>query len=288
MIALFGSIAILAFLPWLDTSRVRSATYRPLYRQFFWIFVIVCIGLGWLGSKPAEGGYVIASRVLTAWYFLHFIVVLPLLGLVEKPKPLPNSISEAVLKHKKAVASLAVFLAGAALFLGAPAPASAQEHDQPIAAPQCWSFAGLFGRYDPGQLQRGFKIYRASARSVTASTWWRSALSAKRAGPTSREAEVEAIAANTRSRTAPTIRAKCSSAPAGRPTTSRRRSRTSRRRASPTAAPCRPTCRCSPRRASTSAAFPGSCSTSSHPVPGTRPRLHRRPCSRVTRRSPPT
>ncbi len=112
VMALFGSIAILAFLPWLDTSRVRSANYRPLYRQFFWIFVAVCIGLGWLGSKPAEGGYVLASRVLTAWYFLHFIVVLPLLGLLEKPKPLPTSISQAVLGSKKAVAGLAVFLAG--------------------------------------------------------------------------------------------------------------------------------------------------------------------------------
>jgi ubiquinol-cytochrome c reductase cytochrome b/c1 subunit len=97
VIALFASILILAFLPWLDTSRVRSATYRPLYKQFFWVFVAVCLGLGWLGAKPAEGGYVIAARILTAWYFLHFIIVLPLLGLIEKPKPLPNSISESVL-----------------------------------------------------------------------------------------------------------------------------------------------------------------------------------------------
>src|SRR5271163_2859937 len=132
VMALFGSIAILAFLPWLDTSRVRSATYRPLYRQFFWIFVAVCIGLGWLGSKPAEGGYVTAARVLTAWYFLHFIVVLPLLGLFEKPKPVPNSISEAVLKNKKAIAAIAIFLIGAALFLGTAVPASAQEHEQPV------------------------------------------------------------------------------------------------------------------------------------------------------------
>src|SRR5512138_857732 len=66
--ALFGSILILAFLPWLDTSKVKSAAYRPLYRQFFWIFVATCILLGWLGSKPAEGYYVYASRVLTAWY----------------------------------------------------------------------------------------------------------------------------------------------------------------------------------------------------------------------------
>jgi ubiquinol-cytochrome c reductase cytochrome b/c1 subunit len=98
VIAMFASILVLAFLPWLDTSRVRSANYRPLYRQFFWVFVLVCLGLGWLGAKPAEGGYVIAARILTAWYFLHFLIILPLLGLIEKPLPLPNSISEAVLK----------------------------------------------------------------------------------------------------------------------------------------------------------------------------------------------
>ena len=59
--ALFGSIGILAFLPWLDTSPVHSARYRPLFRQFFWLFVIACVGLGWLGSKPPEGIYVIAG-----------------------------------------------------------------------------------------------------------------------------------------------------------------------------------------------------------------------------------
>jgi ubiquinol-cytochrome c reductase cytochrome b/c1 subunit len=99
--ALGASIVVLAFLPWLDTSKVRSANYRPLYRQFFWIFVIVCVGLGWLGSKPAEGGYVIVSRIFTAYYFFHFIVILPLLGLFEKTKPLPNSISESILSPAK-------------------------------------------------------------------------------------------------------------------------------------------------------------------------------------------
>ena len=98
VVALFGSILILAFLPWLDRSKVKSATYRPIYRQLFWIFVATCLLLGWLGSKPAEGGYVIASRILTAWYFLHFIV-LWFLPIFETTKPLPNSISEAVLKN---------------------------------------------------------------------------------------------------------------------------------------------------------------------------------------------
>ena len=96
VIAMVGAIVMLALVPWLDTSRVRSANYRPLYRQFFIVFCIVCVVLGWLGSKPPEGGYVIASRVCTALYFLHFLVVLPLLGLFETPKPLPASILETV------------------------------------------------------------------------------------------------------------------------------------------------------------------------------------------------
>jgi len=100
VIALGASIVILAFLPWLDTSRVRSARYRPLFRQFFWLFVIVCIGLGWLGSKPPEGIYVILARVFTIYYFAFFLVILPLLGIFEKTKPLPNSISESVLGAK--------------------------------------------------------------------------------------------------------------------------------------------------------------------------------------------
>ena len=104
VIALFASIAVLLFLPWLDSSKVRSANYRPLYKQFFWLFVAVCIGLGWLGSKPPEGVYVIAARVLTAWYFIHFLVVLPILGRIERPLMLPLSISQPVLQKKGAFA----------------------------------------------------------------------------------------------------------------------------------------------------------------------------------------
>jgi ubiquinol-cytochrome c reductase cytochrome b/c1 subunit len=100
VLALGGSIVILAFLPWLDTSPVRSARYRPIYRQFFWLFVIVCVGLGWLGTKPPEGIYVILSRIFTVYYFAFFLIILPLLGIFEKTKPLPNSISESVLGAK--------------------------------------------------------------------------------------------------------------------------------------------------------------------------------------------
>ncbi|WP_293858707.1 cytochrome b/b6 [uncultured Alsobacter sp.] len=111
VLAMFGSIAVLVFLPWLDTSKIKSATYRPLYRQFFWVFVACCIGLGWLGAKPPEGGYVIASRILTAYYFAHFLIILPLLGLFETPRRIPGSIAEAVLGKQGSASAMA---AGAA------------------------------------------------------------------------------------------------------------------------------------------------------------------------------
>ena len=105
VVLMFGAIAILAFLPWLDTSRVRSAKYRPMYKVFFWAFVIACFGLGYLGSQPPEGGYVIAARLLTLYYFGFFIVIMPLLGLFETPKPMPATIADAVLGKGGAAAA---------------------------------------------------------------------------------------------------------------------------------------------------------------------------------------
>jgi len=101
-----SAILIWCFMPWLDTSKVRSTAYRPLYKQFFWVFVLVCVLLGWLGSKPAEGGYTIAAQVCTLYYFAHFLIVLPLLGFFEKPLPLPNSILESVMGVQKGGAGM--------------------------------------------------------------------------------------------------------------------------------------------------------------------------------------
>ncbi|WP_041633642.1 cytochrome b [Magnetospirillum gryphiswaldense] len=100
VLAMFAAIIVLFFLPWLDSSKVRSAKFRPIYRQFFWLFFANCIFLGYLGGKPAEGWYVPASQIATVYYFAHFLILLPLLGKVEKPKALPASISAAVLKEK--------------------------------------------------------------------------------------------------------------------------------------------------------------------------------------------
>jgi ubiquinol-cytochrome c reductase cytochrome b/c1 subunit len=196
VIALFASIAILAALPWLDTSRVKSARYRPLFKQFFWLFVLTCILLGWLGSKKPMGWYVVASRLLTAWYFIHFIVVLPLLGLFETPRPVPNSISEALKTGKKAVvvALLAVLGLGAA-FLGELRPAAAQEAANLQPPRNSWSFAGPFGKFDRGQLQRGFKVYHDVCQACHGLALLSFRNLGEEGGPEFSAAEVAAIAA---------------------------------------------------------------------------------------------
>jgi len=98
VIAMFASILILFVLPWLDTSRVRSAKFRPLYKLMFWPFVVCCIVLGYCGAMPPEGIWLVIGRLATAYYFAHFLIIMPLLGWFERPLPLPTSIAETVLK----------------------------------------------------------------------------------------------------------------------------------------------------------------------------------------------
>ena len=95
--AMAGSILVLFAVPWLDTSPVRSARFRPVIRVFFWILVIDCVLLTYAGGQPREGIWLILSRFGAAYYFLHFLVVLPLVGKWEQPRPLPISISRPVL-----------------------------------------------------------------------------------------------------------------------------------------------------------------------------------------------
>ena len=102
VLAMFGSILLWFILPWLDRSPVRSGHYRPLFRKFFWFGLIpAMIALFICGGAPAEEPYVMISQIATAYYFLHFLVILPLLSAFETPQPLPNSITEAVLHSDK-------------------------------------------------------------------------------------------------------------------------------------------------------------------------------------------
>jgi quinol-cytochrome oxidoreductase complex cytochrome b subunit len=164
--AMFGSILILFVVPWLDTSKVRSMRYRPLAKQFFLLFVVASIGLGFCGANdpdkfvfkfgsdklvvqyvdtngvaqtsqaydeyaqatafasglPASSGAAVVikedgfkwlwlSQILGAYYFLYFLVILPVLGIIEKPKPRPPSIAESVRGHKHAATPAAAVAA---------------------------------------------------------------------------------------------------------------------------------------------------------------------------------
>ena len=100
---MFSSIFILMLLPWLDTSKIRSAVFRPIYKKFFWVLVFTVILLGYLGAKPPEGIYLILSRLATFYYFAHFLILLPLLGRYEKTDPLPMSISDPVLDKVRVI-----------------------------------------------------------------------------------------------------------------------------------------------------------------------------------------
>jgi ubiquinol-cytochrome c reductase cytochrome b subunit len=98
VLAMFASILLLFFLPWLDTSRVRSGHYRPLFRKFFWFGLIPCIAiLGYCGGAAAEEPFVIISQLASAYYFAHFLIILPIISRLEQPQPLPTSITESVL-----------------------------------------------------------------------------------------------------------------------------------------------------------------------------------------------
>ena len=97
VVAMGAAIGVLFLIPWLDTSRVRSATFRPIYKQFYWILVADILVLGWVGANPPEGHFILIGQLATAYYFLHFIVVMPFVGWFETPRQLPDSIATSVL-----------------------------------------------------------------------------------------------------------------------------------------------------------------------------------------------
>jgi ubiquinol-cytochrome c reductase cytochrome b subunit len=112
VIAMFAAIAVLFMLPWLDTSKVKSLRYRPMLKPFFFLFILACIGLGWVGAESpdkvllAVGDFqfqmVHLGLTLTVFYFAYFLLILPIVGVLEKPKDIPASIHDSVLEGRKA------------------------------------------------------------------------------------------------------------------------------------------------------------------------------------------
>ncbi len=98
VLLMFGSILVWFILPWLDTSPVRSMRFRPIAKWFLMLWGVAFAVLMYCGGKPPEGIYVVLSRIATLYYFAWFLVILPLLGRLERPLPLPESIAKPVLR----------------------------------------------------------------------------------------------------------------------------------------------------------------------------------------------
>ena len=94
VIAMTAAIAILFLMPWLDRSPARSCRYRPIYRVFFWLFIVDCFVLGYLGAQPPAGIFVDIGRIGSIYYFAHFLVIVPLVSMLETPRPLPDGLSD--------------------------------------------------------------------------------------------------------------------------------------------------------------------------------------------------
>ena len=129
------------------------------------MFLANGIVLGWVGANPPEGYFIVIGQIATAYYFLHLLVLIPLVGMFEKPRPLPKSISEPVLKgggRMKRMQGLTSVLktltlsAAMAAGLGFGAQAAG---DAKTPADHDWSFEGIFGTFERASAQRGLQVY---------------------------------------------------------------------------------------------------------------------------------
>ena len=101
VVAMVSAIFVLFLLPWLDTSKVKSATFRPIYKKIYWLLVVDVVVLTWVGGNPPEGYFILIGRIATIYYFSHILILMPIIGFLEKPKKLPSSIAGTVLKQKR-------------------------------------------------------------------------------------------------------------------------------------------------------------------------------------------
>jgi len=91
---MFGAIAVMALAPWLDTSSVRSGRYRPMFKWWFALLVVDFLVLMWVGARPAEFPYDWISLIGATYWFAYFLIILPLLGVIEKPLTPPATIED--------------------------------------------------------------------------------------------------------------------------------------------------------------------------------------------------
>lgn len=83
VLAMGGALIVLFFIPFTNTSEIRSTTFRPIFKIFYWLFVSDFLILGWIGQMPVKSVYVLVGQIATVYYFLFFLILIPLIGNVE-------------------------------------------------------------------------------------------------------------------------------------------------------------------------------------------------------------
>jgi ubiquinol-cytochrome c reductase cytochrome b subunit len=84
VIAMGAALLVLLLLPFINTSEIRSTFFRPIFKQFFWLFIADVLILGWIGQKPVEEPYIAIGQLATGYYFVFFLIIIPFLGYFEK------------------------------------------------------------------------------------------------------------------------------------------------------------------------------------------------------------
>ena len=83
VVAMLFALVGLILLPYINTSEVRSTTFRPIFRVFYWFFIVDCMILGWIGQKVVEYPYIQVGQIATVYYFGFLLVLIPVIGRVE-------------------------------------------------------------------------------------------------------------------------------------------------------------------------------------------------------------
>lgn len=155
VLSMFGAIIVLMVLPWLDRHPVKSGRFRPYFKYFYALFCMDVLLLGYVGANPPEGFFIILGQLATAYYFFHFLVLIPVLSKYEPILPLPESISSPTKKASAKKTIIVTFLALSSLGTYASAnPGSATLEKQH------WGFQNVTGTFDKAAAQRGFQVYK--------------------------------------------------------------------------------------------------------------------------------
>jgi len=157
VILMFSAVLVLFIIPWLDYSKIRSSNSRPLFRNFFWLFVIACLFLGWAGGQAPEGLPLLISRIATLYYFIFFLIVMPVLSKIETNMTTKNNKDS---NKNNILKKICVLLSIISIFT-ISATLTKNSYGNEVKIPkQEWGFTGFTGKFDKSSLRRGFQIYK--------------------------------------------------------------------------------------------------------------------------------